>query len=81
MTIGPRMTSCRLGNGENDPIIGIDEANEMKWDPMNPMLFRCLGCGQRVRAHRMGRKGYPAAHFEHLTANPRCPVWQPGGQV
>ncbi len=33
--------------------------------------FRCVECGERVRAHRKGTTGQ-AAHFEHLQANPKC---------
>jgi hypothetical protein len=35
------------------------------------VVFRCVECGQRVRAHKKGTTGQ-AAHFEHMAANPRC---------
>lgn len=33
--------------------------------------FHCIECGEKVRAHKRGTTGQEA-HFEHLSANPRC---------
>lgn len=69
---GPHMVTCKLF-GET---ISIEEALTRRGaDPREARRFRCVGCGERVRAHREASDGSLAAHFEHLEANPDCPCW------
>jgi len=37
--------------------------------------FKCVHCHEAVRPHRDG--GHTAAHFEHLSRNPACPLSDP----
>lgn len=62
----PKATQCKL-NGQT---ISIDEALAIR-DRRAGVVFRCVECGERVRAHRTGTT-QQAAHFEHFSANPRC---------
>jgi hypothetical protein len=64
----PKATRCKL----NDRTIDIDEALTLRARRSRP-VFRCLECGEPVRAHKKGTT-HQAAHFEHRTANPRCPL-------
>jgi len=33
---------------------------------------RCVECHEPVKAHRQGKSGKPAAHFEHFDRNSAC---------
>ena len=70
----PRSVHCRLG----EDAIGIAEALELRRDARGGQgpPFRCLECGQPVRAHRGGTTGQ-AAHFEHINRNPACRLSAP----
>ena len=67
----PRAIRCRL-NGE---VIDVGRALALREQAAAARRarpdFRCVGCGERVRAHRTGTTGQEA-HFEHLRGNPRC---------
>ena len=66
------MLTCKL-LGED---IGIEEAlTRRAANPRDGRRFRCVGCRERVRAHRAADDGSFDAHFEHLEANPHCPCW------
>ncbi len=62
----PKATRCFLGSRTLD----IDEALAIPEIQVR-RKFRCIECGERVRAHKEGTT-QQAAHFEHLSANPRC---------
>lgn len=63
-----KATTCTLDGRE----LHVDEALMIPDRGASPP-FRCRSCGERVRAHKRGTTGQ-AAHFEHLTANPACPL-------
>jgi hypothetical protein len=62
----PKATTCLLGDRQ----IEISEALRIT-QPEVRKRFRCLECGERVRAHKEGTT-QQAAHFEHMHANPQC---------
>jgi len=62
----PKSTTCILNGRELD----IQAALEIR-ERKSSVDFRCHECGERVRAHKKGTTGQEA-HFEHLSANPRC---------
>lgn len=64
----PKATTCKL----NDRTIDITEALALRARKRD-IVFRCAKCGEHVRAHKKGTTEQ-AAHFEHLSANPRCPL-------
>jgi hypothetical protein len=64
----PKATEGKL----NGRIIGIDEALSVKQREKD-VVFRCISCGERIRAHSRGTTDQ-AAHFEHFIANPECPL-------
>ena len=53
-----------------DRTISIEEALAVL-DRKSRVVFRCVECGGRVRAHKMGTT-HQAAHFEHMVANSKC---------
>ena len=62
----PKATRCVLGSRT----ITVEEALAIPEIEVR-RRFRCVQCGERVRAHKKGTTGQ-AAHFEHMSANPRC---------
>lgn len=62
----PKAIKCKL----NDRTISIDEALAIR-NRKSPVIFQCVECGERVRAHKKGTT-QQAAHFEHMVANSRC---------
>ena len=71
-----RATVCALGGQE----VGIDEALQLREQGRrrggSKPDFRCIECGESVRAHKEG--GGAQTHFEHLHRNPDCPLSDPG---
>lgn len=67
MSKGTERTECRL----NGRVIGIDDALAIR-KRKGDVVFSCVKCGERVRAHSRGSTTQ-AAHFEHFAANPNCP--------
>ncbi|MFZ2493475.1 MAG: hypothetical protein WA208_18505 [Thermoanaerobaculia bacterium] len=51
-------------------IIDIEDALAVREAGLTTQ-YRCVGCGQPVRAHKKGTTDQ-AAHFEHLARNPDC---------
>ena len=62
----PKATSCLLDKRE----ISVGEALKID-NPSVKRRFSCVECGERVRAHKKGTTNQ-AAHFEHMSRNPRC---------
>lgn len=71
----PQSTKCELEEGDGWKTVSIKEVLDI---PRRDRTIRCMECKQPVRAHRRGKGGRPAAHFEHLTWNPKCPLRQRG---
>jgi len=70
----PRMTKCLLGKEEVSISVALRLRDDAKKNGPRPD-FRCDICGEPVRPHKEG--GPPAAHFEHLNRNPKCPQSDP----
>jgi hypothetical protein len=69
----PRATKCLFGEKE----IGIEEAlglrgHSIKRRKSNQSAFRCVHCGEPVRAHK--QSDHALAHFEHFKRNGSCPL-------
>ena len=68
----PKATTCVLDERE----VEIDDAIDLNADAKGAGQlqpdFRCTKCHEHVRPHRAGGKA--AAHFEHLSRNPNCPL-------
>lgn len=62
----PQMTACLL----NGQVIKVEAALDLRNATDKRPDFRCIGCGQAVRAHQSS--DYGAAHFEHREQNPDC---------
>jgi competence CoiA-like predicted nuclease len=62
----PKSVTCKF----DDEIISIDLALALssEYKKKKPE-FRCVECGERVRAHS---GEIPAPHFEHLKRNENC---------
>ena len=64
------MTKCYV----DEKLLNIDKAIDLRNSADNREVprpdFRCIECGQPVRAHKSG--GHAIAHFEHLERNPDC---------
>ena len=71
----PQSVECELEEGGKWKTVTVAEAIQVERKDRN---IRCLKCEQPLRAHRRGKNGRPAAHFEHLTWNPKCPLRQRG---
>ena len=62
--------------------IPIEEALQLrsKYNISSRDNFRCVECGQPVRAHKASKTSKHPAHFEHFERNPQCPysdVYEP----
>ena len=65
----PKMIECEVRQaGGGWTRISIDDAIGRAGDK------RCPECHGPVRAHRAAKNGSFAAHFEHRTLNPGCPL-------
>ena len=65
-----------------DRKISVEEALQLrsKYNISSRDNFRCVECGQPVRAHKASKTTNHPAHFEHFERNPRCPysdVYEP----
>ncbi len=71
-----RATVCVLAGQE----IGIEEALQLRNQRSRRGVphpdFRCVECGELVRAHKEG--GGARAYSEHLRRNPDCRLSDPG---
>ncbi len=71
----PQSIECETREGGRWKAINIVEVLEI---PKLDREIRCVQCQEPVRAHRRGKHGNPAAHFEHLEWNRKCPLRQKG---
>jgi hypothetical protein len=71
----PQSIECEIREGGRWKAINIIEVFEI---PKLDREIRCVKCQEPVRAHRRGKRGSPAAHFEHLGGNRKCPLRQKG---
>lgn len=65
-----RMLTAKTGGktiGIQDALMERDHARQRKVERPE---FRCVECGELVRAHKAG--GHASAHFEHLARNKAC---------
>jgi hypothetical protein len=62
----PKATEAKL----NGRTIGVEDALSVR-ARNSDVVFRCIACDERVRAHSRGTTDQ-AAHFEHFVANPDC---------
>ena len=67
----PKAITCTLNGNEID----VANALQMRARGASP-VFRCIECGESVRPHKQGTTGQ-AAHFEHNSKNPLCPLSGP----
>jgi len=68
----PRAQTCVLSG----KVIEVDAALRLRdADRTVKHDFRCMECGEAVRAHK--ESSYGAAHFEHMKSNPSCTLSEP----
>ena len=71
----PQSTHCELEEGGVWKKVTVAEALTI---PRADRTIRCVEYKEPVRAHKRGKHGRPATHFEHFTWNRKCSLRQRG---